>query len=123
MSDDLQQRIYPEDERLRAIAEDPDRRMTRTEWEHEESLARQAAHKRHQQVQHDRDVQQEHNKRKRQKHRNWKPILVWGAVALGVLLLIFFVGYLPRHNRNKKIQAEAEQREREQPQVDVSTLR
>ncbi len=119
MSDDLQQRIYPEDERLRAITEDPDRRMTRDEWEREEALARQAAHKRHEQVQHDRDVQQEYDKRHRQKHRNWKPILFWGAIALGVLLLIFFVGYLPRHNRNKKIAAEAQQREREQPRVDV----
>ncbi|WP_419806378.1 efflux RND transporter periplasmic adaptor subunit [Terriglobus sp.] len=119
MSDDLQQRIYSEDERLRAISEDPDRRMTRAEWEHEESLARQAAHKRHQQVQHDRDVQQDFDKRHRQKHRNWKPILLWGATALGMLLLIFLVGYLPRHNRNKRIQAEAQQREREQPQVDV----
>lgn len=123
MSDDLQQRIYPEDERLRAIADDPDRRMTRAEWEHEESLARQAAHKRHQQVEHDRDVQQEHDKRKQQKQRNWRPILIWGAVALIVLLLIFFIGYLPRHNRNKRIQAEAEQREREQPEVSVIRVR
>ncbi len=123
MSDDLQQRVYPEDERLRAIEENPDRRMTRDEWEREESLARQAAHKRHQQVQHDRDVQQEHDKHRKRKHRNWKPLLLWGSVAIVVLLLIFFLGYLPRHNRNRKIQAEAQQREREQPQVEVVKVR
>ena len=119
MSDDLQQRIYPEDERLRAISEDPDRRMTRDEWEREESLARQAAHKRHEQVQHDRDVQQDYDKRQRQKHRNWKPILIWGAIAVAAILLVFFLGYLPRHNRKQRIEAEAQQRDREHPKVNV----
>ncbi|GAA3763052.1 efflux RND transporter periplasmic adaptor subunit [Terriglobus aquaticus] len=119
MSDDLQQRIYPEDERLREVSEDPDRRMTRAEWEREESLARQAAHKRHEQVAHDREVQQDYDKHHRHKRRNWRPILFWAAVGIAVLLLIFFIGYLPRHNRNKRIQAEAQQRERENPRVDV----
>lgn len=119
MSDDLEQRIYPEDERLRAISEDPDRRMTRDEWEREEAQARQAAHKRHQQVRHDRDVQQDFDKHRQQKHRNWKPILLWAAIGVGVMLLVFFLGYLPRHNRNQRIAAEAQQREREHPKVTV----
>ncbi len=119
MSDDLQQRIYPEDERLRAIKEHPDRRMTRAEWEREESLARQAAHKRHEQVAHDREVQQEHDKQKGKQHKNWGKILLWVGAAVVLLLLIFLIGYLPRHNRNKKIEAEAQQREQEQPTVDV----
>ena len=123
MSDDLQQRIYLEDERLRAIAEDPDRRMTRAEWERDEAQARQAARKRHEQVRHDRDVQQAFDKRRKQNHRSWKPILIWGLVGVGILLLIFLIGYLPRHHRSQRIEAEAQQREREQPKVDVVKVR
>ena len=119
MSDELQQRIYPEDERLRAIENNPDRRMTRDEWEREESAARQAAHKRHESVAHDREVQQEYDKKRKQRHKPWGKILLWIAVAVVVLLLIFLVGYLPRHSRNKKIAAEAADREREHPQVEV----
>ena len=119
MSDDLQQRIYPEDERLRAIETDPDRRMTRDEWEREESLARQAAHKKHQQVEHDRQVQQDFDRKKKQQHRPWGKIFLWVGAGLAVLLLIFLIGYLPRHSRNKKTEADARQREQEKPDVDV----
>ena len=119
MSDDLQQRIYPEDERLRAIEEHPDRRMTRDEWEREESAARQAAHKRHESVAHDRQVQEEFDKKKKKQHKPWGKIFLWIGIALVVLLLIFLLGYLPRHARNKQNAADAEQREREQPEVDV----
>ena len=92
MSDELQQRIYPEDERLRAIENNPDRRMTRDEWEREESAARQAAHKRHESVAHDREVQQEYDKKRKQRHKPWGKILLWIAVAVVVLLLIFLGG-------------------------------
>ncbi len=121
MSDDLQQRIYPEDERLRSIEEQPDRRMTRDEWEREESAARQAAHKRHTSVAHDRQVQEEFDKKKKQKsqHRPWGKIFLWIGGAVLLLLLIFFLGYAPRRARNKQNAAEAEQRGREQPEVDV----
>ncbi len=123
MSDDLQQRIYPEDEHLREIAEDPDRRMTRAEWEHQESLARQAAHKRDEQVAHDREIQQEFDKRKKTQHRNWGKVFLWVGICVVVLLVIFLVGYLPKHERNKRIEAEAQQREQEQPEVDVIQVR
>ena len=87
------------------LQEDPDRRMTRAEWEREESLARQAAHKKHEQVRHDREVQQEYDRRNTQEHRNWGKILLWVGVGSVVLLLIFLVGYLPHHARNKKAAA------------------
>jgi multidrug efflux pump subunit AcrA (membrane-fusion protein) len=120
MSDDDQsQRIYPEDERVREIQDTPDRRLTRAEWEHEESLARQAAHKKHEQVQHDREVQQEADRKKKREQRDWKKIFLWVGGGLLVLLLIFVVGYIPRHNRAKKAAALAKQREQEQPQVEV----
>src|ERR1700749_3962698 len=105
MSDDIEplnQRIYPEDERLRRIQEDPDRRLTREEWEREESLARQAAHKKHQQVQHDREVQQEFAKKKHSQHRDWKKIFLWVGAGVAVLVLIFIVGFIPRHMREEK---------------------
>jgi hypothetical protein len=76
-NDDLDQRIYPEDEHLREIQEHPDRRMTRAEWEREESQARQAAHKKHEKVKHDREVQQEADKKKRREQRDWKKIFLW----------------------------------------------
>lgn len=119
MNDDLQQRRYPEDERLDAIENDPDRRMTRDEWEREESLARQAAHKKHQRVQHDREVQQEADRRHRSSHRDWKKILLWLGVGLVVLLLIFLLGWLPRHREARRAAAEAKLREQDEPQVDV----
>jgi multidrug efflux pump subunit AcrA (membrane-fusion protein) len=123
MSDDIQQRVYPEDERLRQVQEDPDRRMTRAEWEHQESQARQAAHKKHEQVQHDREVQREYDKKHRREHRNWKKIFLWVGGGVLVLLLIFILGYLPRHAQEKKADALAKQREQEQPQVDVVQVR
>src|SRR5580658_4451114 len=101
-NDDLDQRIYPEDERLREIQEHPDRRMTRAQWEHEESLARQAAHKKHEKVKHDREVQQEQDKKKSQKNRGWGSILLWVGLGLIVLLVIFLAGYIPRHREEKK---------------------
>ena len=119
MSDDLQQRVYPEDERLRQIEVDPDRRMTRAEWEREESLARQAAHKRHESVQHDREVQQEYDRKKKTQHRNWAKILLWTGVGVAVLLLIFFIGYLPHHEHEKKAEAAAKERDQDVPEVTV----
>ncbi len=123
MNDDPEKKYplktYPEDVRLRQVREDPDRRMTRAEWEREDSLARQAAHKKHEQVQHDHEVQQEHDRKKRSEQRNWKRILLWVGAGVGVLLLIFAIGYIPRHERQKKAAALARQREQEQPQVEV----
>jgi multidrug efflux pump subunit AcrA (membrane-fusion protein) len=118
-NDDLDQRIYPEDERLREIQEHPDRRLTRAEWEHEESLARQAAHKTHEQARHDRQVQEEYDKKKRRRQRDWKKVFLWVGGGLLVLLFIFIVGYIPRHERAKKAAALAKQRQQEQPEVDV----
>jgi multidrug efflux pump subunit AcrA (membrane-fusion protein) len=121
--DDLNQRIYPEDERLREIQENPDRRLTRAEWEHEESLARQSAHKKHEQVRHDREVQQEADRKKKRQQRDWKKIFLWVGGGLLVLILIFVVGYIPRHQRAKKAAALAKQREQEQPQVEVTQVK
>jgi multidrug efflux pump subunit AcrA (membrane-fusion protein) len=115
----LDYRIYPEDERLREIQEHPDRRLTRAEWEHEESQARQAAHKKHERVKQDRAVQQEADKKKRKENIHWKRIAIWVGGGLLVLLLIFVLGYIPRHKREKKAAALAKQREQEQPEVDV----
>jgi multidrug efflux pump subunit AcrA (membrane-fusion protein) len=121
--DDLSQRVYPEDERLREIEENPDRRMTRAEWEREESQARQAAHKKHRQVQHDREVQQEFDKKKRSRHRDWKRILLWVGGGVLVLLVIFLAGFIPRHEREKKAAEQSREREKEAPQVDVVQVR
>jgi multidrug efflux pump subunit AcrA (membrane-fusion protein) len=121
--DDREEKIYPEDERLREVHENPDRRLTRAEWEREESEARQAAHKKHEQVQHDREVQQEFDKKKRRQERNWKKILLWVGGGLLVLVLIFVVGYIPRHKRAKKAEALAKQREQEQPEVEVTQVK
>jgi multidrug efflux pump subunit AcrA (membrane-fusion protein) len=118
-NDDLDPKIYPEDGRLRQVHENPDRRLTRAEWEREESRARQAAHKKHEQVKHDREVQQEFDKKKRTQQRNWKKILLWVGGGLLVLALIFVVGYIPRHRRAKKAEALAKQRQQEQPEVEV----
>jgi multidrug efflux pump subunit AcrA (membrane-fusion protein) len=119
MSDDLEQRQYPEDEHLRRLQNDPDRRMTRAEWEKEEAQARQAARKKHEQVRHDREVQQEYDKRHHQEHRNWGKILLWAGLGLVVLLIVFLVGYVPLHERNEKTAELARQRENEEPQVEV----
>jgi hypothetical protein len=121
--DDLDKRIYPEDERLRQIQEDPDRRMTRAEWEREESQARQAAHKKHEKVKHDREVQQQHDKKQRRQQRNWKKIFLWAACGIAVLFLIFLIGYIPRHRTAKKAEEAAKQRQNEQPQVEVTQVR
>lgn len=117
--DDLDKRVYPEDEHLREVQENPDRRMTRDEWEQEESRARQAAHKKHEKVKHDREIQEEHDKKKKSKERNWKKIFLWVGAGLVVLALIFLIGFIPRHNREKKAKAAAKKREQEQPQVEV----
>ncbi|SDE90372.1 efflux RND transporter periplasmic adaptor subunit [Terriglobus roseus] len=123
MSDDLQQREYPEDERLHQIQDDPDRRMTRAEWEREESLARQAAHKRHDSVAHDREVQQEYDRKKHAQRRNWGRIFLWAGIGLGVLLLIFLIGYLPHRAEAKKAAAAARERDQEEPQVSVTEVK
>jgi multidrug efflux pump subunit AcrA (membrane-fusion protein) len=121
--DDIGQRVYPEDERLRQVQENPDRRLTRSEWEHEESQARQAAHKKHLQVQHDREVQEENDTKKRRQQRNWKKIFLWVGAGVLVLALIFIIGYIPRHSREKKAKDEARKREQEQPTVEVVQVR
>jgi len=115
----FEQRAYPEDEQLREIEENPDRRMTRDEWERAESAARQAAHKKHQQVSHDREVQQKFDQKKHTQHRDWKKIFLWVGIGAIVMLLVFLVGYLPHRAEEKKARALAQQREQEQPQVDV----
>jgi len=119
MSDDLEQRQYPEDERLRRIAEDPDRRMTREEWEKEESTARQAAHKKHQQVHEDRAQQQEYDRKHRTSHIPWRSIFKWVGVGVVVMLIVFFLGWLPHHNHAKKAAEAARVRQDEQPEVEV----
>lgn len=123
MSDDLDQRVYPEDERLRAVANDPDRQMTRAEWEREESLARQAAHKRHESVKHDREVQQEFDKKKRSQHRNWGKIALWVGIGIAVLFVIFVLGYLPHRAHEKNAEAAAKQRDQDEPEVTVVELK
>jgi multidrug efflux pump subunit AcrA (membrane-fusion protein) len=119
MSDDLEQRQYPEDERLRRISEDPDRRMTRDEWEREESDARQAAHKKHQQIHHDREQQQEYDRKHRSHHLPWTKILKWGGLGVLILLLIFFLGWLPHHRHQEAAKKAAQERDKEVPQVEV----
>jgi multidrug efflux pump subunit AcrA (membrane-fusion protein) len=119
MSDDLEQRQYPEDERLRRIAEDPDRRMTREEWEREESAARQAAHKKHQQVHQDREKQQEYDRKHRTRYIPWRTIFKWVGIGVAVLLIVFFLGWLPHHNQEKKAAETARQRQNERPEVEV----
>src|ERR1700744_1346070 len=122
-NDDLEQRVYPEDERLRQLQNDPDRRMTRAEWEHEEALARQAARKKHEQVRHDRQVQQEYDHKQNQQHRHWGKIFLWIGAGLAVMMVIFLLGYLPRHARDKKTAELAQQREQEEPQVQVMQVK
>jgi multidrug efflux pump subunit AcrA (membrane-fusion protein) len=117
--EELAQRIYPEDERLREVEQDPDRRMTRDEWERADSIARQAAHRKHEQVKHDREIQLEFDKKKHKQHRDWKKIFLWVGGGLLVLLVIFLVGFIPRHNEKKKAAAAARERQQEQPEVDV----
>jgi multidrug efflux pump subunit AcrA (membrane-fusion protein) len=119
MTDDLEQRVYPEDEHLRKLQQDPDRRMTRAEWEHEEAQARQASRKKHEQVRHDREVQQEYDRKQRKEHRHWGKLLLWVGAGIVVLLVIFFLGYLPHRARTKKTEELARQREQEDPTVQV----
>lgn len=121
------EKVYREDERLREIQDHPDRRMTREEWEQQESAARQAAHKRHQQTAHDREVQQASDKEKKKKqakeHPHWGKIALWAGVGLIALLLVFVLGYLPHRAEKRKADAAAKQREREQPEVEVMQLK
>ncbi|MGA8430573.1 MAG: efflux RND transporter periplasmic adaptor subunit [Candidatus Sulfotelmatobacter sp.] len=121
--DDLGQRIYPEDERLREVQESPDRRMTRAEWEREESQARQAAHKKHEMVRHDREVQEENDRKKRSQQRDWKKIFLWAGAGVLALVVIFIIGYIPRHIREKQAKEAARKREQETPQVEVVQVR
>jgi len=119
MSDDLEQRVYPEDEHLRKLQQDSDRRMTRAEWEQEEAQARLAARKKHEQVRHDREIQQDYDRKQRKEHRNWGKLLLWVGAGIVVLLVIFFLGYLPHHARTKKTEELAKQRVQEDPTVQV----
>jgi multidrug efflux pump subunit AcrA (membrane-fusion protein) len=118
-NDDLELRKYREDEILREVEETPDRRLTRDEWEREDSAARQAAHKKHDQVRHDREVQEEFDKKKKKQHRNWGKILLWVGGGLLMLFVIFLIGYIPRHRTEKKAAQAAKQREEEEPEVEV----
>lgn len=111
-----ERKLYPEDERLRAIQEDPDRRMTRAEWE-QESLARQAAPKKHETAEQDRETRQAYEKA-RQSGKG-KKIWIWVTAGLVVLLLLFFAGYLPRRREEERAQALATEGEHETPVVDV----
>ena len=132
MSDDPQQRSYPEDERLRRLQEDPDRRMTRKEWERDESHARQAAHTRHSLE--DQKSKPDHEKqdprrdtdaaaKKRQKAVSHKKILLWAILGAVVLLLIFFIGFIPRHQHERKAEQAARDRETEAPEVEVAQVK
>jgi multidrug efflux pump subunit AcrA (membrane-fusion protein) len=114
MTTDTPQNKYPEDEQLRHLQENPDRRMTRAEWEREESILRQIAHQHH-----GPQTQPPSKDKNKSGHRNWRKILLWVGCGLVVLLLIFFVGFLPRHNREKKAAALAKQRDQEEPKVPV----
>ncbi len=124
---DKPEKVYREDERLQAIQDHPDRRMTRDEWESEESAARQAAHKRHQQTAHDREVQQAFDKEKEKKrkkdHRNWGKIALWVGLGVAAMLLLFVVGYLPHRAEKRKADVAAKQREQENPEVEVLQLK
>lgn len=120
---ELPRRVYPEDERLQRIQDDPDRRMTRAEWEREFSQARQAAHRKHQKVQHDREVQQEYDRKRRSSRHNWKKIFLWIGVGVGVLAVIFLVGYIPHHEREKKAAKLARERQQQEPEVEVVQVR
>ena len=116
---DPEPRTYPEDERLRAIEENPDRTMTRKQWEHEDSQARQAAHARREQTAHDRQVQREFDKKKKGKQRHWGKIFLWVGGGILILVLVFLAAWIPKHKQNKKNETEAKQRDLEEPKVDV----
>lgn len=118
MADDSGEKHYPEDERLRQLQEDPDRRMTRAEWEEEESHARQAAKKRHAEVKRNRELSAKDLKKHR-KGENKGKILWWALGAVAVLLLIFFIGFVPRHIRENKAKEAAKERSQEAPEVEV----
>src|ERR1700677_242154 len=93
--------------------------MTRAEWEHEEAEARQAARKKHEQVRHDREVQQEYDRKHRQQHRHWGKFFLWVGLGIVVLLVFFFIAYLPHLDQDKKAKDLARQREEEEPTVEV----
>jgi multidrug efflux pump subunit AcrA (membrane-fusion protein) len=122
MSDDPQINESPELARLREIQENPDRRMTRAEWEREESIARQIAHS---------TIKQPPVKKKgkggtqdqlSEKQSRGK-ILLWVIGGLVVMLLIFFLGFLPRHMEEKRAAKLARERETATPEVQVAQVR
>jgi multidrug efflux pump subunit AcrA (membrane-fusion protein) len=123
MADDPGEIRYPEDERLRRLQEDPDRRMTRAEWEREESHARQAAHSRHADDDKKREEAEKAEKKRKRKPVNRRKIFWWALGAVAVLLLVFIIGFLPRHAREKKARQEAKQRSEEAPEVEVVQVR
>jgi len=100
---------------------DPDRRMTSAEWEREDWRMRDVAHNRREQSRHDRDARTSYDKK--HQRRNWKANALWVAAGMVALLLIFLIGYLPRHQQQKRAAAVARQRTQETPQVDVLQFR
>jgi multidrug efflux pump subunit AcrA (membrane-fusion protein) len=52
-----------------------------------------------------------------------RKIALWGMVALLLLGLVFLVGYIPRHNRQKTVEAAAERAKESLPQVNVTPVR
>jgi multidrug efflux pump subunit AcrA (membrane-fusion protein) len=129
MSEEPEERTYPEDGRLRRLQDDPDRRMTRAEWEREESHARQAAHERHERAKHEKQpdhesaAEKKKNQKKKGKPTDWRKVALWVGGGVVVLLLIFLVGFLPRHHREKKAAELAKQRSEEPPEVEVTQVR
>ena len=130
MNEDPQQRSYPEDERLRRLQEQPDRRMTREEWEREESYARHAAHERHAHEANKAKAEQEREEKqnratekKEQQPANRMKIFLWVGGGLLVLLLIFLLGFLPRHAEEKKAKQAAKERDTEAPEVEVAQVK
>jgi multidrug efflux pump subunit AcrA (membrane-fusion protein) len=107
-----------DDQRLRELEENPDRRMTRAEWEREDSIARAIAHS---------QIKRPEPAKKKQEGRPDKRtlsrVLPWVIGGLVILALIFFLGFLPRHMREKKAAKLAEERKTEAPEVEVAQVR
>lgn len=95
---------------------DASQRLTRAEWE------RTIADEQREKEERRRAEEREHRKAEHA-HRDWKKLTLWAALGLAAFALIFLLGFIPHHRRQKKIEAEARQREQEQPQVEVLQVR